>query len=80
MRIGVVKEWVKGEQSANFGEIRLKPMQLAILNCNKENDVLVNLPTGFGKSLLFQYQAAQLRDKCVVVFVPLRALLWDCLK
>lgn len=80
MRIGVIKDWVKPGQSALFGDIRLKPMQIAILNCNKDNDVLVNLPTGFGKSLLFQYQAAQLQDKCIVVFVPLRALLWDCLK
>jgi superfamily II DNA helicase RecQ len=32
-------------------------MQTAIINCNKEFDVLVNLPTGYGKSMLFQYQA-----------------------
>jgi superfamily II DNA helicase RecQ len=55
-------------------------MQIAILNCNKEHDVIVNLPTGFGKSLLFQYPASRLVNKCVVVFVPLKALLWDCLK
>lgn len=63
-----------------FGKIKLKPMQIAILNCNKVNDVLVNLPTGFGKSLLFQYPASKLLNKCVIVFVPLKALLWDCLK
>ena len=55
-------------------------MQIAVLNCNKNNSVLVNLPTGFGKSLLFQYPASQLQDRCVLVFVPLKALLWDCLK
>lgn len=55
-------------------------MQIAIIKCNKDNNVIVNLPTGYGKSLLFQYPAAQLKDKCVIVFVPLKALLWDCLK
>ena len=55
-------------------------MQNAIINCNKNFDVLVNLPTGFGKSILFQYHASHLQGKCIIVFVPLKALLWDCLK
>ena len=80
MRVGAVKEWVKAGDSETFGAIKLKPMQLAILRCNKEHDVLVNLPTGFGKSLLFQYPASKLHGKCIVVVVPLKALLWDCLK
>jgi len=63
-----------------FGDIKLKPMQNAIINCNKHFDVLVNLPTGFGKSILFQFPASNLYDKCIIVFVPLKALLWDCLK
>ncbi len=60
--------------------INLKAMQVAIINCNYKHDVLVNLPTGFGKSMLFQYPASKLKDKCIIVFVPLRALLWDSLK
>lgn len=80
MRIGAVKDWVSPGEGMFFGQIKLKPMQIAILKCNRENDVLVNLPTGFGKSLLFQYPASKLKDKCIVVFVPLKALLWDCLK
>jgi superfamily II DNA helicase RecQ len=80
MKIGAIKDWAKPGEISNFGQIKLKPMQIAILKCNKAHDVLVNLPTGFGKSLLFQYPAAQLQNKCIVVFVPLKALLWDCLK
>jgi superfamily II DNA helicase RecQ len=60
MKIGTIKEWVKPGESMSFGEIKLKPMQMAILKCNRTNDVLVNLPTGFGKSLLFQYPASLL--------------------
>jgi superfamily II DNA helicase RecQ len=55
-------------------------MQIAIINCNKLNDVLVNLPTGFGKSMLFQYPASKLLNECIIIFVPLRALLWDSIK
>lgn len=80
MKMGAVKDWVGAGERMNFGEIKLKPMQMAILKCNREHDVLVNLPTGFGKSLLFQYPASLLTNKCIVVFVPLKALLWDCLK
>jgi superfamily II DNA helicase RecQ len=54
MRIGVVKDWVQPGEEAKFGDIKLKPMQIAIIKCNRQHDVLVNLPTGFGKSLLFQ--------------------------
>lgn len=80
MRLGKISDWTKSGEEITFKNIRLKPMQAAIINCNRSNNVLVNLPTGFGKSLLFQYPASQLIDKCVIVFVPLKALLWDCLK
>jgi superfamily II DNA helicase RecQ len=80
MQIGKISDWTSPHEQILFKQIKLKPMQIAIINCNKSNSVLVNLPTGFGKSLLFQYPAAHLEDKCVVVFVPLKALLWDCLK
>lgn len=80
MRLGAVKDWVRPGDSETFGPIKLKPMQLAILRCNRQHDVLVNLPTGFGKSLLFQYPASKLQGSCIVVVVPLKALLWDCLK
>ena len=52
-------------------------MQSAIVNCSECNNVLVNLPTGFGKSLIYQYIASNLIDSTIVVFVPLKALLWD---
>jgi superfamily II DNA helicase RecQ len=55
-------------------------MQIAIINCNKFYDVLVNLPTGFGKSMLFQYPASKLINECIIIFVPLKALLWDSIK
>jgi superfamily II DNA helicase RecQ len=80
MKIGKISEWTSPLENKLFGVIKLKPMQMAIINCNRDNDVLVNLPTGFGKSLLFQYPASQLKGKCCIVFVPLKALLWDCLK
>jgi superfamily II DNA helicase RecQ len=80
MQNGAIKDWTLPGEALTFGDIRMKPMQIAILNCNRRHDVLVNLPTGFGKSLLFQYPASKLKDQCVVVFVPLKALLWDCLK
>jgi superfamily II DNA helicase RecQ len=80
MRLGKISEWARPGEEIVFKSIRMKPMQIAIINCNKNNNVVVNLPTGFGKSLLFQYPASQLKDKCVIVFVPLKALLWDCLK
>jgi superfamily II DNA helicase RecQ len=41
---------------------------------------LVNLPTGFGKSMLFQYPASKLFNECIIIFVPLKALLWDSIK
>ncbi len=80
MRIGAIKDWVLPGEESSFGDIKLKPMQIAIIKCNRQHDVLVNLPTGFGKSLLFQEPASKLQDRCIVVFVPLKALLWDCLK
>ena len=56
-------------------------MQKAIINYNLSHDVLVNLPTGFGKSLRFQYPASRLRGGAyIVVLVPLKALLWDRIK
>lgn len=38
----------------------------------------MNLPTGYGKSMLYQYPALT-STRCTVVFIPLRALLWDAL-
>jgi superfamily II DNA helicase RecQ len=57
-------------------------MQRAILNCLQVSDVIANLPTGFGKSLLFQYPASlqKLNEKCIIVVVPLKALLWDSIR
>lgn len=81
MNIAKVNDWTSIlDNNRYFGNIKLKPMQNAIINCSLKHDVLVNLPTGFGKSLLFQYPASLLKNKCIIVFVPLKALLWDCLK
>lgn len=41
-----------------FKIFELKTMQKAILNCLQISNVIANLPTGFGKSMLFQYQAS----------------------
>ena len=40
--------------------------------------MLVNLPTGYGISMLYQYPMIN-SNKTTVVFVPLRALLWDAI-
>jgi superfamily II DNA helicase RecQ len=64
--------------SFNFMHVILKPLQSEIIEASKTRDVLVNLPTGYGKSMLYQYPAAN-SNKITVVFVPLRALLWDAL-
>ena len=80
MKIGKILDWTTESQELSLNQIKLKPMQRAIVNCNEKNNVIVNLPTGFGKSLLFQYPASKLKDSCIVVFVPLKALLWDCIK
>jgi superfamily II DNA helicase RecQ len=84
MKIGKVNQWIdSGSTPVNvMGKFQLKPMQRAILNCLEKNNVLANLPTGFGKSLLFQYFAASITDKnkCVILVVPLRALLWDVIR
>jgi superfamily II DNA helicase RecQ len=42
------------------------------------NDVIVNLPTAYGKSLLYQYPAFY-SSKITIVFVPLKSLLFDSL-
>jgi superfamily II DNA helicase RecQ len=57
-------------------------MQKAILNCLETSDVVANLPTGFGKSLLFQYPASlqKINKNCILVIVPLKALLWDTIR
>jgi superfamily II DNA helicase RecQ len=57
-------------------------MQKAILNCLEVSDVVANLPTGFGKSLLFQYPASlqKVNINCILVIVPLKALLWDTIR
>lgn len=80
MEVGKISDFRKEEENITFRGIKLKPMQVAVINCIKKYHVLANLPTGFGKSMLFQYPASQLKDKTVLVFVPLKALLWDCLK
>lgn len=54
-------------------------MQKAIITCSRKHDVLVNLPTGYGKSMLYQYQALISKNKTIVVIVPLKALLWDAI-
>lgn len=58
-QIGKVSDWYSGE-TYTLSDIKLKSMQIAIIKCNYLNDVLVNLPTGFGKSMLFQYPASKL--------------------
>lgn len=84
MKIAKMAEWVeKGSTPAMvFNKFELKPMQRAILNCLMVSDVVANLPTGFGKSLLYQYPASlQKRNKkCIIVIVPLKALLWDSIR
>lgn len=44
--------------------------------------MIANLPTGFGKSLLYQYPAwlQKNNSRCVLVIVPLVALLWDAIR
>jgi superfamily II DNA helicase RecQ len=84
MKVGTVEEWVReGSTPRNvMGIFELKNMQKAILNCLEKNNVMANLPTGFGKSLLFQYPASSCHgnSSTVIVVVPLRALLWDVMR
>lgn len=58
--ISKLAEWVDNGVTPEtvFGTMKLKGLQKAILNCLQKHDVIANLPTGFGKSLLFQYPAS----------------------
>ena len=77
-REGTVEEWSKPYLPVPQAlPITLKPMQKAIISCSRRHDVIVNLPTGFGKSMLYQYQALLSFNNTIVVIVPLKALLWD---
>ena len=75
-RQGLVAEWQQSSTIIPHLNIPLKPMQSAIVSCNRLHNVLVNLPTGYGKSMLYQYPAL-LSIKTTIVIVPLRSLLWD---
>lgn len=46
MKIGTIKEWAQLDHPIMFKGVELQPLQMAIINCNKEHDVLVCLPTG----------------------------------
>ena len=63
MKHAKAAEWIGRGKTPDqvFGKMVLKPLQKAILNCLEQNDVVANLPTGFGKSLLFQYPASLLK-------------------
>ena len=84
MNIAKMADWVdKGTVPHRvFNKFDLKTMQRAILNCLQVSDVLASLPTGFGKSLLFQYPASLQKNNstCSIVIVPLKALLWDTIR
>ncbi len=84
IKIARMADWVdKGNTPDTiFSKFKLKNMQKAILNCLQVSDVVANLPTGFGKSLLFQYPASlqKINNKCIIVIVPLKALLWDSIR
>lgn len=60
IKIAKIADWIDKGNTPNtvFGKLQLKTMQKAILNCLQVSDVIANLPTGFGKSLLFQYPAS----------------------
>jgi len=60
-----------------FGIERLRPEQeTAMVALLKGHDVLVALPTGFGKSLIYQIPA-MLRERPTIVISPLIALMAD---
>jgi ATP-dependent DNA helicase RecQ len=60
-----------------FGIERLRPEQeTAMVALLKGHDVLVVLPTGFGKSLIYQIPA-MLRERPTIVISPLIALMAD---
>src|SRR5262245_63284967 len=60
-----------------FGIGRLRPEQEgAMLGVLKGRDALVTLPTGFGKSLIYQVPAMVLVRPTIVIF-PLVALMAD---
>lgn len=83
-KMAKMADWVNQGNTPQivFNKFELKTMQKAILNCLQVSNVIANLPTGFGKSLLFQYPASlqKLNDRCVLVIVPLKALLWDTIR
>lgn len=84
VKIARMADWVnRGSVPQRvFNKFELKTMQKAILNCLQVSDVIANLPTGFGKSLLFQYPASlqKINSTCIIVIVPLKALLWDTMR
>lgn len=84
INIAKMAEWSNrgSTPSVVFGKFELKTMQKAILNCLEVSDVVASLPTGFGKSMLFQYPASlqKVNDRCILVIVPLKALLWDSIR
>jgi ATP-dependent DNA helicase RecQ len=60
-----------------FGIERLRPEQeTAMVALLKGLDVLVTLPTGFGKSLIYRIPA-MLRERPTIVVSPLLALMAD---
>lgn len=84
IKIAKMADWVDQGNTPKvvFNMFELKTMQRAILNCLQMTDVVASLPTGFGKSMLFQYPASlqKVNEKCILVIVPLKALLWDCIR
>ena len=84
MKHSKVSEWINKGSAPDkaFQTLTLKPLQKAILNCLEANDVVANLPTGFGKSLLFQYPSSKMKhnSECAIVVVPLKALVWDTVR
>ena len=81
MKHAKTAEWMNKGSTPDliFNKYTIKPLQKAVLNCLENYDVMVNLPTGFGKSLLFQYPASRFQSNkhCAIVIVPLKALVWN---
>jgi len=64
--------------AANFGHARFKPLQWGIVRSVMEErrDQCVVMPTGYGKSLCYQFQPVY-QDKVCIVISPLISLMED---
>ena len=53
----------------------LKPKQFQSISASLENDVIVLLPTGYGKSIIFHTLPYIVKNGCVIVVSPLTSIL-----